>query len=155
MYQKMSRKKAREIAMKLIYEIDFHPDEQEDVINWRMSEEAFRIFSDDDQLYRTFPDDRQTDYIFRVVRGVCSRLPEIDGYIEKYSIGWKQNRISRIANAILRLSIFELLYLRDEVPEKSSINEAVELAKKYGSDDEASFVNGILGAFYRAERDPK
>jgi N utilization substance protein B len=148
----MSRKKAREIAMKLVYELDFHPDTGEEVIEWRISEDAFSLISDEDRLYRYFPDDKQREYITSVARGVYSHLPEIDGYIEKYSISWKQNRISRIANAILRLSLFELLYLSDEVPESSSINEAVELAKKYGSEETASFVNGILGAFYRAER---
>ncbi len=141
--------------MKLIYELDFHPDAVEEVLEWRISEDAFSLISDEDQLYLSYPNNKQKDYILNVVRGVISHLPEIDGYIEKYSIGWKQRRISRITNAILRLCLFELLYLRDEIPEKSSINEAVELTKKYDSDDTASFVNGILGAFFRAERELK
>jgi len=147
----MNRKTAREIAMRLIYELDFNPERAEEVINFRLSEEGFGLLKPEDPSYSEAPGGSQLDYILKVARGVYEHLPEIDEYIEKYSIGWKFNRISRISAAILRVCIFELLYM-PEIPEKSSINEAVELAKKFDSDDAPGFINGVLGSFVRKER---
>lgn len=77
-------------------------------------------------------------------------MEDIDQTIEKYSDNWKINRISRVGLASLRLALCELMYFED-IPPGATINEAVELAKKYGSDDDSSFVNGILGNYVRTE----
>ena len=69
---------------------------------------------------------------------------EIDAVIEKYSIGWKISRISKVALAVLRLAVCEMMFI-DDVPTGVSINEAVELCKKYAANAEPAFVNGILG----------
>jgi N utilization substance protein B len=147
----MNRKTAREIAMKLIYELDFNPERADEVIDFRMSEDGFRLLSGEDKSYDKPPEENQREYILKIVRGVFEHLPEIDEYIEKYSIGWKFKRISRVSAAILRVCMFELLYMPD-IPESSSINEAVELAKKFDADEAPAFINGVLGSFTRAER---
>ena len=77
-------------------------------------------------------------------------LPEIDKIIEENLKGWKKNRISKISLAILRIAVFEMLYIDNrELPVSVSINEAVELTKSYSTDKDASFVNGVLGAASR------
>ena len=72
------------------------------------------------------------------------KLPEVDGKIEELCVGWKKERIGKVELTILRLAVYEALF-DDDVPTNVAINEAVELAKKYGGDDSPSFVNGILG----------
>jgi len=76
---------------------------------------------------------------------------ELDGYIDKYAVGWKFGRISRTAAAIMKTAMFEALYMPD-VPDSAAINEAVELAKQYEPPETVSFINGVLGSFIRAEK---
>ena len=87
-------------------------------------------------------------YITETVRGIQSHQEELDGYISRYAIGWHVERISRLARAILQLAMYEALYV-DDVPTGVAISEAVELARKYETEDVVSFVNGILGSFAR------
>ena len=75
---------------------------------------------------------------------------ELDRTIETYAKGWKLSRLSRMTAAVLRLAIYEMRYV-DDVPVRVAINEAVELAKVYDTDEAASFINGVLGAVARAE----
>ena len=75
---------------------------------------------------------------------------ELDGYIEKYARGWRFARIDRVAAAIMRLTMYEILY-RPDVPNRAAINEAVEISKRYVDDDVVKFINGILGSFVREE----
>ena len=77
--------------------------------------------------------------------------PELDAYIQKYAKNWKFERISRVCAAILRIAMYEILYL-PEVPYKAAVNEAVNLAKLYEDSATASFVNGILASFIREEK---
>ena len=97
---------------------------------------------------REFESDAFTE---ELSEGVIAHTEELDKIIDAYAIDWKRARISKVSLAILRLSIFELKYLPETVPTGVSINEAVELAKKYASEEDASFINGILGSFVRAE----
>ncbi len=83
--------------------------------------------------------------------GVSEHQSEIDAKIEQYAIGWAKKRLSRVVLTVLRLAFFELLFTHD-VPDSVIINEAVELTKQYGTTEDSAFVNGILGAFSRAER---
>ena len=78
------------------------------------------------------------------------KKPEIDAIIEQYAVGWKISRISRVSLAVLRLAIFEILYV-DDAPTGAVINEAVEIARRYEEEDKVSFINGILGSFARAQ----
>ena len=75
---------------------------------------------------------------------------KIDDYIRKYAKGWSLERMARVDLAIIRLALYELLFM-DDIPISVSINEAVELAKKYGNEKSSSFINGILGNFIRSE----
>ena len=84
------------------------------------------------------------------MRAVNEHSTELDGYIQKYSNGWKPERISKTARAALRCALCEILYM-DDAPERAAINEAVELAKSYDDAETVSFVNGVLGGFMRGE----
>ncbi len=85
----------------------------------------------------------QSDYIKNSFFGIMDNLAEIDGKIEDNSAGWKLNRLSRVAISLMRLSVYEMTYSSD-VPKLVSINEAIELAKKYDDDNAPSFINGVL-----------
>lgn len=78
-------------------------------------------------------------------------IESIDPVIEKYCIGWKMSRISKVALAVLRLAVCEILYF-DDIPVGVSINEAVELCKKYASEEDKSFVNGVLSSVSKEEK---
>ena len=96
------------------------------------------------------PDQKQLEYIQRLTRLIAENRSEIDGFIERYAHGWKPERISRTALAVLRCAICEILYM-DDIPNSAAINEAVELDKNYDEPDTVAFVNGVLGGFMRGE----
>ena len=104
---------------------------------------------EEDELFSEKPG-KQLDYISEVVRGVGLHNAELDEYIERYSDKWDFDRISRTALAIMKTAMYEVLYMPD-IPNGVSINEAVELAKKYEEPEIVPFVNGILGAFVKGE----
>lgn len=85
-----------------------------------------------------------SDFVKSLVFKTWENVENIDSVIEKYSVGWKLGRISKVALAVLRLALCEIIYF-DDIPASVSINEAVELCKKYAARDDASFVNGLLG----------
>ena len=91
------------------------------------------------------------DFARELFDGVSSREQELDDVINKYSKGWKANRLPKVNLAILRLAIYEIKYL-DDVPNSVAINEAVELAKKYSGEGDYSFINGVLGAVIKGEK---
>lgn len=91
-------------------------------------------------------DEESTVYIEQRFHAVEDKLPEIDKLIEEKSSGWKISRIGKVEFSILRLAVYEIMF-DDEVPVGVAINEAVELAKKYGQDQAGSFVNGVLAKF--------
>ena len=124
----MNRRIAREIAFQLIYEMDFHKDE--DYLEIYANARSAREFEDNDFARGTFV-------------GVYENREKIDEILAACAIGWKLERISAVALAILRLSTYEMVFT-DDVPANVSMNEAVELAKKYGEDNAPSFINGIL-----------
>ena len=84
------------------------------------------------------------------MRGVADHAPELDGYIAKYAKGWNFARIPLVASAIMRVAMYEILYMQD-IPNGAAINEAVEIAKKYETPETVKFMNGILGTFAREE----
>ena len=90
-----------------------------------------------------------TFHIEDIIEGCSRNMEKIDNIIRRNSKGWKFERISKVDLSILRLALYEILY-RDDIPESVSINEAVELAKKYGGEKTGSFINGILGSFIRS-----
>lgn len=93
-------------------------------------------------------EDFDVDYLKEVLSGVSENLASIDNCIIKYSKDWNVERMSKVDLSILRVAIFELLY-KEDIPASVTINEAVEIAKKYSHQDAGSFINGILGSVYR------
>ena len=148
----MNRTVAREIAVRLVFAISENPSDPQALLTDMFSEDYYASLKDEDRLYNQFPDDIQLDYITRLVSGVSEHLAELDGYIEKYSVGWKFGRISRTAASIIKTAMFEVLYMPD-VPDRAAINEAIELAKHYETPQTVSFINGVLGSFIKAEID--
>ncbi|WP_308567561.1 transcription antitermination factor NusB [uncultured Eubacterium sp.] len=90
------------------------------------------------------------EYARSVADGVSLKTDDLDNLIEKYSKCWKVKRLPKVNLAILRLAVYEILYV-DEVPASVAINEAVELAKKYSGESDYSFINGVLGALVKGE----
>ena len=147
----MKRTTAREIAMHLSYASVMNPVPAEEQLALLLEPEHFASLGEEDEAYAEYPDPRQEDYIRRVASGVAEHGPELDAYIEKYAKNWKFERISRVCTAILRIAMYEILYL-EEVPASVAINEAVELTKKYENEEMPAFVNGVLGGFVRGEK---
>lgn len=146
----MTRSVAREIAVHFTFELGFSELNAAELLEQSMTEEAFALLGEEEPLYAQFPDAAQLEYITTLVKGVFDHGAELDGYIEKYAKGWRFSRIDRVAAAIMRVTMYEILYM-PTIPNKVAINEAVEIAKKYLDEDVVKFVNGILGSFVRAE----
>lgn len=146
----MVRNTAREIAVRLAYELNFTGRPVEELLEERLTPEAFAELEEEDSLYAEAPGPKQGSYIRRLVTGVSSHSAELDGYIAKYAKGWKFERIPLVASAIMRVAMYEVLYMPD-VPNGAAINEAVEIAKHYETPETVKFINGILGTFVRQE----
>ena len=144
----MTRANARELAVHLIYGREFTKEEPQQVIETRLNKEYYSLLSAENHVYADRPNNVQRAYIDLVVDGVSNRLDELNGYIQKYSIDWDVNRISRLARTIMQLAIFEILYVED-IPTGVAVSEAVRIAKLYDGDDAGAFINGILGSFVR------
>ncbi|MBU3189157.1 transcription antitermination factor NusB [Clostridium bowmanii] len=127
----MNRRKSREAAMKLLFEMSINKEKYEDII------ENFKEYTDVDLT------DIDMSYITKVLAGINENGAEIDKNIEKYLIKWKLDRLSKMNLAILRICTYEILF-EEEIPGKVSVNEGIELAKKYGEDSSPAFINGIL-----------
>ena len=146
----MTRSNAREIAVQLVFSLSFGNESAEELLERQLTPERFAELAEESPLYARFPDEKQTDYIKDLVRGVFAHGPELDDYISRYSVGWSFSRIPRMAAAIMRTAMYEVLYMPD-IPNAAAINEAVEIAKNYEPQEVVSFINGILGTFVRTE----
>lgn len=125
----MGRRASREMAMKLLYQMEIQKDDRETQKKLFFEENDFQ--------------EKDKNYINDVVDGVYNNFDFINNVIEAHSKGWKIGRISKVDLSILRLSIYEICF-REDIPDNVSINEAVELAKKYSNEDAGAFINGIL-----------
>jgi transcription antitermination factor NusB len=123
------RTTARECALKILYRIEISSESVESSINdfWPRENHSGEIM----------------DFANNLVKGIYKNLQEINSMISKYADNWEIKRIAVIDKNIIRMGIFELLFMPD-IPPKVSINEAIELAKKYGDVDSGKFVNGVL-----------
>ena len=130
----MNRREARKNAFYLIFQIGFHQTEELE----QMKELFF------EQKEQEIPKE-QREFILKEVEGTKAHLLEIDEIITKKSKKWKKERISKVDIAILRLAIYEI-YFSEEVPNSVANNEAVELAKEFGTEQSPAFINGILGS---------
>lgn len=126
----MTRKEAREILLGLLFESEFRADESAEDIYYTSAEN------------REIDDD---DYIKRAYFAIFEHKEEIDAVIGDHAKGWKTHRLTNISRSILRLAVYEMLY-EEGIPHKVSINEAVELTKKYDDEKARSFINGVLNS---------
>lgn len=130
----MTRRAIREEIFKLLFRVEFHAKEQ-------MEEQTELFFSSDEA-----PDEKDMDYIRTKYEAIEARIPEIDAAVDEKSCNWSTGRMSRVDLTIIRLAVYEIMYDSD-IPTSVAINEAVELAKKYGQDSSGGFVNGVLAKF--------
>lgn len=146
----MTRSNARELAVHFVFELGFTGQSADELLAEALTRPVFERIGREEPLYAQFPNVEQRAYITALVRGVFDHGRELDGYISKYAIGWKLSRLPRIVVAILKVCMYEILYMQD-VPNAAAINEAVELTKRYEEQELFAFVNGILGSFVREE----
>lgn len=126
----MTRRESRELAFILVFEKSFQGD---DVTIIELIENALEL--------EIFPTNAFAE---NLARKVYDNLEEVDSAINENLVGWSAKRISRVARAILRVAVAELLY--SDIPVGVAINEAIEITKKYATTDDAAYVNGVLGA---------
>lgn len=123
------RRKSREFALQVLYQLNI------------TKEDANKALV---QFQENFsPQEEADEFLKRLVLGVLEHGRELDRLIEQYLENWRLDRINMIDRNILRMALFELLYC-EEIPPKVTINEAIDLGKRYGSEDSGSFINGIL-----------
>ena len=133
-----------------MFELAFSNETARQLLDRELTPEGFARRAQDEPMYAEFPGQGERDYITRLVLGAGSHGAELDGYIEKYAKGWRFSRIDRVAAAIMRTTMYEIMYMPD-IPNGAAINEAVEIAKGYLDDEVVKFINGILGSFVRTE----
>lgn len=131
----LNRTKAREQAFILIFEKGFSSHDISELIE--VAKECLDDYQD-------------SDFTERLAKGTIENLEYIDEIIEKNCIGWSTKRISKVALAVMRLCCYEIFFEKD-IPTGVSIDQAVELAKKYATEDDASYINGVLGGIVRCD----
>ena len=130
----MIRRELRENVFKMLFRVEFHEEGEMNGQLGMMDEELENIKEAD------------AAYINNKCSDIIAKIPEIDEAINASTTGWKTSRMSKVDLSIIRLAVYEIKY-EEDVPEKVAINEAIELAKLYGTDNSASFVNGVLAKF--------
>ena len=128
----MQRREARELVLHILYEREFSDTPLAEMISERDAGD-------------------QRQYLEQTLNGVVEGIPDLDKTIDQYALGWRVERLAVLDRNILRLGLYELLHAQ-EIPAEVAIDEAVELAKKYGTDNAPSFINGILDRVWKDAR---
>jgi N utilization substance protein B len=124
-----SRRNSRELAMQALYYMDMRQDDSDEML---------------DHFFDNFTSSDKANHFFLIlVQGVVQTKSEIDAIIESFSDNWKLSRMSCVDRNIIRIAVYELLCCRD-IPLKVSINEAIDVGKKFGTEESGAFINGIL-----------
>lgn len=143
----MSRRQAREIALQTLFQLDMNPiDDGADVSKARQAAIEVAVSAADEAVKLSSNDKK---FLFELVNGTECNLEEIDEIISDKSKEWKLNRMMGVDRSITRMAVYELKFREEKLTPNIIINEAVELAKKFGTDESSRFVNGILGAIAR------
>ena len=132
----MTRKESREQAFVLLFEYSFNKETVQELLNSAREAEIYK----------------EDEFCEKLVTTAIENIDELDAQIGEYSSGWSTNRISKVVLAALRLALTEIKYF-DDIPASVSANEAVELIKKFATEQDASYANGILGSIIRKDRD--
>ncbi|WP_434302979.1 transcription antitermination factor NusB [Clostridium botulinum] len=140
----MNRRKSREVAMRLLFQTTLNEENLEEALenlkDVRESEESAK-----EKDYESVDlKDVDIDYVKRIIKGIEENKEEIDEKIKVNLKNWKIERLSKVDLSILRLCTYELKF-EEDIPSKVSVNEAIELAKKYSGEKAATFINGVLG----------
>lgn len=130
----MGRKNARENAMQLIYQMEINDDYTDEII--------INYFKNNELK------DNEIDYIQNIIPTTVENIKLIDEKIENYSSGWTIKRIAKVDLSTLRIAVCEILF-REDIPVEVSINEAIEISKKFSSEESSKFINGLLGSLVR------
>jgi len=130
----MTRRELRENVFLMLFRVEFHEEGE-------MSEQLNLL---GDELENIKEEDLK--YINNKCSDIVNKIPEIDEAINASTTGWKTSRMSKVDLSIIRLAVYEMKY-EEDIPAKVSVNEAVELAKKYGADESPAFINGVLAKF--------
>lgn len=136
-----NRHLGRIVALQSLYEFEFRTQSEDSTV------QIDEILSRNLARYEDMIDDKA--FVEDLVKGIIADQADLDGKIRPIAPDWPIEQIARVDRAILRMGLYELLKLADVVPPKVAINEAVELAKAFGSDNSSKFVNGVLGTAYR------
>lgn len=136
-----NRHLGRIVALQTLYEYEFRVQANDSSVS------TDEILGRNLARYESAIED--TDFVKSLVSGVVDHQADLDGKLQPIAPEWPLEQIARIDRVVLRLGLYELLYRADEVPPKVAINEAVELAKAFGSDNSSKFVNGVLGTAFR------
>ena len=123
------RRRAREVALQVLYQREFNRVEVQEVL---------KLFWNNFEVLKG-----AMDFSERLVKGVEQHREDLDQIIERYASHWKVDRMTHVDRSILRIATYELLYC-DDIPPKVAINEAIDIGKKYGSEDSGAFINGVL-----------
>ena len=137
----MSRRKSRQTILEILFRDEFHSD-----FSRKNNKKTIRSFLKNENLTKL--DDK---FILDILKGIKEHKIDIDKIIAKHAKNWKKERISLVDLNIMRIAVFEILFYPD-VPDKSALNEALELAKKYGEKKSVSFINGILDQILKNEK---
>jgi len=136
-----NRHLGRIVALQSLYEYEFRTQSNDSSVD------IDEILGRNLERYETAIDDK--GFVDSLVKGVIAAQPDLDEKIQPIAPDWPIDQIARVDRTILRIGLYELLHLAKIVPPKVAINEAVELAKAFGSDNSSKFVNGVLGTAYR------
>ncbi len=136
-----NRHLGRIVALQSLYEFEFRTQSEDTTVN------LDEILGRNLERYSEEIDD--TSFVKELAKGVIDVQGALDDHIRPLAPEWPIEQIARIDRNILRLGLYELLYRAEQVPPKVAINEAVELAKAFGSDNSSKFINGVLGTAYR------
>lgn len=136
-----NRHLGRIVVLQTLYEYEFRTQSQDPNVN--LSDIAFRNLS----RYEDTIGDKQ--FVQDLLNGIIEKQVELDEKLQPMAPEWPISQIARIDRNVLRIGLFELIYMKESVPPKVAINEAVELAKAFGSENSSKFINGVLGTAYK------
>ncbi|GAA0402392.1 transcription antitermination factor NusB [Paenibacillus motobuensis] len=136
----MKRRLAREIAVQSLYHMEMNEVEAQEAVRMLIAEAT----GENESEVEIKNVDQAEKFVLELVNGTWSRKEEIDRVLSDYLKGWQISRLSKVDRQVLRLAVYEMVY-RDDVPGKVAVNEAIEVAKHFGTGESGKFVNGVLG----------
>ena len=152
----MTRRELREHCFKMLFSADFYPTSEEAKSQLEQYFTGPEEYAADDSgvnqvLHKVELKEEDVEYLKARTADMMDKIPALDEKINEVAAGWKTRRMGKVELTIIRLALYEMEY-DDTIPQKVSINEAVELAKKFGGDDSPAIVNGILAKFVKQEQ---